>query len=68
MFAPLKPLWHPLTMKNPILEEIWRGREKHAAKFNFDPHAIAADLRKQEVGNPNLVAPSIRRRRRKKAV
>jgi hypothetical protein len=32
-------------MKDPIVEEVRRVREKHAAKFNYDIDAIYADLK-----------------------
>ena len=35
-------------MKDPIVEEIRKIRDAHAAKFQFDLHAICEDLRKQE--------------------
>ena len=35
-------------MTDPIIEEVRRIREKHAAKFNYDPKAIFADLKRQE--------------------
>jgi hypothetical protein len=34
--------------KDPIVEELHRIREEHAAKFNNDLRAIAADLNAQE--------------------
>ncbi|MBI5724216.1 MAG: hypothetical protein HZA50_09685 [Planctomycetes bacterium] len=35
-------------MKAPIVEEIHKHRQEHAAKFNYDIHAIFADIRKRE--------------------
>ncbi len=35
-------------MKDPIVEEVRKIRDAHAAKFQFDLHAICEDLRKQE--------------------
>ena len=35
-------------MKDPIIAELRRIRDAHAAKFNFDFDAIAADWLKQE--------------------
>jgi hypothetical protein len=38
-----------MTMwKDPIVEEMRKVRQKHAAKFNYDIEAIVADLREQE--------------------
>lgn len=34
--------------KDPIVEEVRKVRQKHAAKFNNDIDAILADLRQQE--------------------
>ncbi|MCX6599626.1 MAG: hypothetical protein NTV70_25000 [Acidobacteria bacterium] len=33
-------------MEDPIVEEIRRFREEHAAKFNYDLDAIVADLQR----------------------
>ncbi len=35
-------------MKDPIVEEIRKVREAHAAKFNYDLRAIYEDLKIQE--------------------
>ena len=35
-------------MKDPIVEEVRKIRHEHAAKFDFDLHAICEDLRKRE--------------------
>ncbi|MEP7336296.1 MAG: hypothetical protein ABI977_00900 [Acidobacteriota bacterium] len=34
--------------KDEILEEIWKIREEHAAKFNYDLDAIYEDLKQGE--------------------
>jgi len=34
--------------EDPIVEEVRKLRETHAAKFNFDLRAIYLDLKKQE--------------------
>jgi hypothetical protein len=34
--------------KDPIVAEIRRFREEHAARFNYDLHAICEDLKEQE--------------------
>lgn len=34
--------------KDPIIEEIRKAREEHAAKFNYNLDDIAYDLRKKE--------------------
>lgn len=33
---------------DPIVEAVRRDREKYAASFSYDVHAIAADLRRQQ--------------------
>ena len=33
---------------DPIVEEVRKARNKHAARFKYDLNAIAADLRQQE--------------------
>ncbi len=35
-------------MKDPIVEEVRKARRKHTQRFNFDLHAICADLKKKE--------------------
>lgn len=35
-------------IKDPIVEEVRKTREAHAAKFNYDIQAIYEDLKKQE--------------------
>lgn len=35
-------------MKDPIVEEVRKARKRHAERFNFDLHAICADLKKKE--------------------
>ena len=46
-------------MKDPIVEEVRKIRDAHAAKFQFDLHAICEDLRKQEktCGHPVVSLP-----------
>ena len=34
--------------RDPIIEEIHRYREEHAAKFNYDIHAIFEDWKREE--------------------
>jgi hypothetical protein len=38
-----EPLFH-----NPIVEEVHRIREVHAARFDYDPERIFADLKERE--------------------
>jgi hypothetical protein len=33
---------------DPILEEIWKARDEHARRFDYDVKRICADLRKIE--------------------
>jgi len=33
---------------DPIVEEVRRVRQEYAKQFNYDLHALAADLRRQE--------------------
>ncbi len=35
-------------MKDPIIEELHKFREEWAARFNYDIHAIVADLRRSQ--------------------
>jgi hypothetical protein len=34
--------------KDPIVEEVRKGRQDHAARFNYDLDAIARDIRSRE--------------------
>ena len=36
------------TMNDPIVDEVRRIRDAHAAKFNYDPDAIFRDIKEQE--------------------
>jgi hypothetical protein len=38
---------------DPIVEVVRRIRDEHAARFNYDLDAIAADIKKQERANPD---------------
>ena len=38
-------------MKDPIVEEVRRIREEHAAQFNYDIDAIFADLKRLQAGS-----------------
>ena len=46
-------------MSDPIVDEVRRIRHAHAARFNFDLHAICEDLRKKEktCGHPVVTLP-----------
>ncbi len=46
-------------MEDPIIAEVRTIRDAHAAKFNFDLHAICEDLRKKEktCGHPMIRLP-----------
>lgn len=62
-------------MKNEFLEEIWRVREKLAARFDFDLHRIVVHFQKTQTrhGDRLVHAPvkarvPDRRRPRKRAV
>jgi predicted metal-dependent hydrolase len=42
---------------NEILEEIWKTRDEHARRFNYDLEAIFEDLRKQqEAGKRKVIS------------
>jgi len=45
--------------KDEILEEIWKIREEHSKKFNYDLRLIAKDLKKleKECDNPKVTEP-----------
>ena len=33
---------------DPVLEEVWKARDEHARRFNYDLKRICADLRRIE--------------------
>ncbi len=51
---------------DPIVDEIWRIREAHAAGLNYNLKAICADLKKkeEEYGHPVVSLPPKRPKRR----
>lgn len=51
-------------MKDLIVEEIRKIRQAHAAKFNYNPTAICADLKEKQCGHPVVSFPPKRRLRR----
>ena len=40
--------------QNPIIDELHRIRAAHAKRFNYDLHAIVADLQRRQAGRENL--------------
>jgi hypothetical protein len=52
-------------MKNDFLEEIWRVREKLAARFDYDLHRMVAHLQEAQAkhGDRLVLAPKKPRRR-----
>ena len=42
--------------KDPIVKQVRKVREKHAAEFNFDIKAIIEDARKRQVVSKHKVA------------
>ncbi len=50
---------------DPIVEEVRRVREEYAKQFNYDLHAMAEDLRKQERQHPERLVSFPAKRRRK---
>jgi hypothetical protein len=43
------------VFKDPIIEEVRRAREEFAKQHNYDLHAMAEDLRKQEQEHRDLL-------------
>jgi hypothetical protein len=50
---------------DPIVEEVRRVREEYAKQFNYDLHAIADDLRRQEQLHPERLVSFPPKRPRK---
>ncbi len=50
-------------MKDPLVDEVRKVRHEHAAKFNFDLHAICEDFKKieKECGHPVVTLPPKKR-------
>jgi hypothetical protein len=42
-------------MKDPIVEEVRKGREEHAARFNYDMDAIFEDLKRLEKASGHVL-------------
>ena len=56
-------------LDDPIVEEIHRHREEYAKRFNYDIHAMVADLRKREQQHPErLVSFPAKPARKRKTV
>jgi hypothetical protein len=47
-FVPPTASWDEDTFEDPIVAELDRYREQHAAQFNFDVDRIVADIRSRE--------------------
>lgn len=47
---------------DPIVEEVRRARDEHAKSFDYDPDAIFADLKRQELESNR---PTVRREPRR---
>ena len=50
--------------KDPIIDEIRKFREKHAAKFGFDPMRIVRDAHRREKQSGHKVVPPPSKRRK----
>ena len=56
---PRKDEYNSEPWRDPIVEEVRRVREKHAARFNYDLDAIAADIKtlEQDVADRLVMLP-----------
>lgn len=54
--------------KDPIVEEVRDARQKHAARFNYDLHKIAEDLRAKEQQSGRKIVSFPPKPTKKKAV
>ena len=50
-------------MKNDFLEEIWRVREKLAARFDYDLHRMVVHLQKEQAKHGGRLVPVSRKTR-----
>ena len=51
-------------MKNDFLEEIWRVREKLAARFDYDLHRMVVHLQKAQSKHRGRIVPAPKKARR----
>jgi hypothetical protein len=51
-----------MKTSDPILEEIWKARDEHARRFNYDLKKICADLRRIEKQSGRRVVTRKRKR------
>ena len=54
-------------MKNDVLEEIWRVREKLAARFDYDLHRMVVHLQKAQAKHGSRLVPAPKKARRRPA-
>lgn len=54
-------------MKNDFLEDIWRVREKLAARFDFDLHRMVLHLQKEQAKHGGCLVPAPKKARRRPA-
>jgi len=54
-------------MKNDFLEEIWRVRERLAARFDYDLHRMVVHLQKAQAKHAGLLVPAPKKARRRPA-
>jgi hypothetical protein len=50
-------------MRDPILEEIWKARDEHARRFDYDIRRICADLKRIEKQSGRRVVTASPKRR-----
>ena len=54
-------------MQNDFLEEIWRVREKLAARFDYDLHRMVVHLQKAQAKHGDRLVPAPKKSRRRAA-
>jgi hypothetical protein len=54
-------------MKNDLLEEIWRVREKQAARYDYDLHRMVVHLQEAQAKHGGLLVPVPKKPRRLRA-
>jgi hypothetical protein len=54
-------------MKNDYLEEIWKVREKLAARFDYDLHRMVVHLREEQAKHGGRLVPAPKKARRRPA-
>jgi hypothetical protein len=62
---PLK-LWRSTNIKNEILQEVWKNRDKFARHYKYDLNLMVKSLQKVEQSGRNPIADEIKKKPKRK--